>query len=202
MQFCTRVNVYALCEYKIWWDVFMDWELLVVDKSGARLRSTRIYPHRWMYWTIFAINVVLRFCWTLSFLPPHYLNKAGVLSKTFEGDISSILEPTIASAEIIRRTLWGFLRVEMEAIKVGREEPRLKGPWADDFNSNLDRDIELKVMSMEGVDPLRPPPTISGAVLASDMSMLSDIQILGELCLWATAFTSLGMIAAAHRVTL
>jgi hypothetical protein len=157
-----------------------------------------------MYWTIFAINVVLRFCWTLSFLPPHYLNKAGVLSKTFEGDISGVFFSTIASAEIIRRTLWGFLRVEMEAIKVGRKEPRLKGQWADDFNfnSNLDSDIEMKVMSMEGVDPLRPPPTISGAVLASDMSMLSDIQILGELCLWAIAFTSLGMIAAAHRVTL
>jgi hypothetical protein len=176
----------------------------VVDQSGVRLRSARIYPHRWMYWTTFAINVVLRFCWTLSFLPPHYLHKAGVLSKTFEGGISSVLEPTIASAEIIRGTLWGFLRVEMEAIKVGRKEPRLKGAWADDFNfnSNLDCDIELKVMSTKGVDPLQPPPTISGAVLASDMSMLSDIQILGELCLWATAFTSLGMIAAAHRVTL
>jgi hypothetical protein len=135
--------------YQIWWDVFMDWELLVVDGSRVRLRKTRIYSGRWIYWAIFGINFVLRFCWTLSFLPPHYLNRAGVLSATFEGDLSHILNPTIASAEIIRRTLWGFLRVELEAIKVGQKEPTLKGAWSDQFN---DKEIELKVMTMEDLE--------------------------------------------------
>jgi hypothetical protein len=82
----------------------MDWELLVVDQSGVRLRSAQICSHRWMHWTIFAINVVLRYCWTLSFLPPHYLNKAGVLSKTFEDDISGVFFSTIALAEIVSLT--------------------------------------------------------------------------------------------------
>jgi hypothetical protein len=82
----------------------MDWELLVVDQSGVRLRGARTHPHRWMCWTIFAINIVLRFCWTLSILPPHCLNKAGALSKTFEGDISGVFFSTIASAETVSLT--------------------------------------------------------------------------------------------------
>jgi hypothetical protein len=185
--------------YQIWWDVFMDWELLVVDRSGVRLRHTRIYSVRWMYWGIFVINFVLRFCWTLSFLPPHYLNRAGVLSATFEGDLSSILNPTIASAEIIRRTLWGFLRVELEAIKVGRKEPRLKGAWSD---TSQDSDIELKVMAMEGMElDAKISPMVAGWIYG-DMYKLNDLHILGELCIYATVFTSLGMLAAAHRVTL
>lgn len=183
--------------YQIWWDVFMDWELIVVDGSRVRLRKTRLYSVKWMYWTIFAINCVLRFCWTLSFLPPHYLNKAGVLSKTFEGDLSSILNPTIASAEIIRRTLWGFLRVELEAIKVGRKDSRLKGAWSDE-----PQEFELKDMATTGMQPFSQRVPTSAAWISSDMSPLSEIQILSELCIYATIFTGLGMLAAAHRVTM
>jgi hypothetical protein len=172
--------------YQIWWDVFMDWELFVIDNGSVRLRKTRIYPYVWMYWIIFGINFVLRFCWTLSFLPPHYLNQAGVLSQTFEGDISAILNPTIASAEIIRRTLWGFLRVELEAIKVARKEPQLKGTWVDE----LDGDIELRLMAMDGADPLGQPP-----------DSVNELHLLGELSMYATVFTSLGLLAAAHRIT-
>jgi hypothetical protein len=123
-----------------------------------------------------------------------------VLSETFEGDLSSILNPTIASAEIIRRTLWGFLRVELEAIKVARKEPRLKGTWSD---TSQDQDIELKVMAVEGMelDAQIIPPMAAGWI-NGDMYKLNDLHILGELCIYATAFTSLGMLAAAHRVTL
>lgn len=172
--------------YQIWWDVFMDWELFEINSGSLRLRKTRIYQRRWIYWAIFVVNVVLRFCWTLSFLPPHYLNRAGVLSDTFEGDLTAILNPTIASAEIVRRTLWGFLRVELEAIKVARKEPHLKGAWVDE----LDGDIELKMIAMDGANPIGQVP-----------AEVNDLQLLGELSVYATIFTSLGMLAAAHRVT-
>jgi hypothetical protein len=192
--------------YQVWWDVFMDWELLVVDQSGIRLRSTRIYRSRFMYWTIFCINFVLRFCWTLSFLPPHYLNRAGVLSNSFEGDLSHVLGPMIASAEIVRRTLWGLLRLEQEAIKVAERDPRLRGAyWTNEMNIRdaAKSEVELEPMKLrQGLQPLKQPmATKYGVWLSSDMSMLSDLQILGELCLWATAFTALGMMAAAHRMT-
>ena len=202
--------------YQVWWDVFMDWELIQIKGSGKiQLRATRIYQYKWMYWVIFCINFVLRFCWTLSFLPPHYLNKAGVLSATFEGDISTVLSPMIASAEIIRRTLWGLLRLELEAIKVARKDERLQGTWVDEEYKLLScddggdeggmngDDIELQPMSMrEGLEPMKSTELVSSGVwLSSDMSMLSDLQIFGELCLYSTIFTGLGMVAAAHRMT-
>lgn len=232
--------------YQIWWDIFMDWALLEVVSwkevdvnlwgvytsvsipSGLRLRKTRIYTVSWMYWGILGVNVVLRFCWTLSFLPPHYLNRAGVLSETFEGDLSAILNPTIALAEIVRRILWGWLRVEWEAIKVARKEPRLKGAWRDyDANDNTtidsrgglysssqDRNLELKIMAMEGTfeDDVTShskstvkdmsSPFSRGFWIPRKMYDMTQVQILGELCIYATIFTCLGLMAAAHRETL
>jgi hypothetical protein len=190
--------------YQIWWDVMMDWELLVVEGKRVRLRKTRIYSVEWMYWTILVINVVLRFGWTLSFLPPHYLNRAGVLSNQFEGDLSHILNPTIASAEIIRRTLWGFLRIELEAIKVGRREPSLKGAWSD-----IDHVMEMKLqaMAIEGSKSTTTDrwddliPSSKTGWIPTEMYMMTDFQIMGELCLYSTAFTVLGLVAAAHRLT-
>lgn len=194
----------AATVYQIWWDVFMDWELLVVEGKKLRLRRTRIYSVEWMYWTILVVNIILRFCWTLTFLPPHYLNRAGVLSDQFEGDLSHILNPTIASAEIIRRTLWGFLRVELEAIKVGRQMPHLKGAWSD---ADSDKTMEMKDMTTEMAElpsdvqweeQLQPSKT---GWIIGEMYSMSEFQIIGELCLYATAFTALGLIAAAHRLT-
>ena len=233
--------------YQIWWDVFMDWELLVVTKwkdvsydltgnghhwihfsipLSLQLRKTRIYSVPWMYWSIFFTNIILRFCWTLSFLPPHYLNQAGVLSETFEGDLTAILNPTIASAEIVRRTLWGWLRVEWEAIKVARKEPRLKGAWRDydaenTFNSSgtggvndtgRHADLELKTMAVDNttattdeniIDSLAPSTnSLVGWWVPRRMYDMTEMQILGELCIYATIFTGLGLMAAAHRDTL
>jgi hypothetical protein len=231
--------------YQVWWDVFMDWELLditswkqlEIDVRGdgvyritlsfpvaARLRRTRIYSVAWMYWGIFGLNIVLRFCWTLSFLPPHYLNSAGVLSETFDGDLSAIFNPTIAAAEIIRRTLWGWLRVEWEAIKVARQEPRLKGAWrdVDGLSSNsadtsvrdrdtpeLDTTFESDFQVIGTHNCLTHERTVSvnwtfsrGWWIPRKMYDMTEIQILGELCIYATIFTGLGLVAAAHRETL
>ena len=224
--------------YQIWWDVFMDWKLLRVTRwksvdievferiisisipTSLQLRKTRIYSVSWIYWSIFSINIVLRFCWTLSFLPPHYLNRAGVLSETFDGDLSAILNPIIASAEIVRRTLWGWLRVECEAIKVARKEPRLKGAWtdhcedekdSDGSNSNSNSNLEFKIMAVKDntfLDNRRKSSTSSSSSLFSkglwipkNMYEMTEIQILGELCIYATIFTGLGLLAAAHRDT-
>jgi hypothetical protein len=228
--------------YQVWWDVFMDWELLVITKwkrieidvrgdgvyriavslpFAAQLRRTRIYSVPWMYWGIFVLNIILRFCWTLSFLPPHYLNRAGVLSETFDGDLSAIFNPTIASAEIIRRTLWGWLRVEWEAIKVARQEPRLKGAWRDVDNLGFDVQVresdvpELEKCSESDFEVMGPHDSLADEKIASvtlpnsrgwwlpmKMYEMTEIQIMGELCIYATVFTVLGLIAAAHRETL
>ena len=232
--------------YQIWWDVFMDWDLLRVGRwstipikiskrrtlnlyipTSLHLRKNRIYSVSWMYWSIFGINIILRFCWTLSFLPPHYLNRAGVLSETFDGGVSMVLNPTIASAEIVRRMIWGWIRVENEAIIVARREPRLKGAWSDHYDENnnnnynkynnntiSESDPDFKVMTINDNlsddsenELISPPSSSSSSPLSKGLWMprkmydMTEIQILGELCVYATIFTALGLIAAAHRET-
>ena len=118
------------------------------------------------------------------------------MSDNFDGDITAILNPTIASAEIIRRTLWGFLRVELEAIKVARKEPQLRGAWEDE---NPDSGIPLKSMSLKDEDPLE--STVLPTIGWNTFDTTKDLRLLGELALYATAFTALGLLAAAHRIT-
>merc|ERR1712071_311875 len=83
------------------------------NKSGIsslfpsyQLRSNRLYTNKSLYYVIFGINLLLRFCWTLSFLPPQYISKAGVILDAFGPDFETFISPVLATAEIIRRTLW------------------------------------------------------------------------------------------------
>ena len=106
----------------------------------------------------------------------------------------------IASAEIIRRTLWGLIRLELQAIKVSRTDPDLQGSWSHESTS--EDGLEMQPMSMDGMEPATKHETTLGVWVSSDMSMLNDLQILGELSFYAIAFSGLGMVAAAHRITL
>jgi hypothetical protein len=209
-------NVWLACFvvatlYQVWWDVFMDWGLLVRHKhnhnsssifGGAwlcawHLRSERLYSRRWVYWTIAWVNLVLRFCWTLSFLPPRYLNAAGVLTEMFSGDLNMVLGSTIATAEIIRRMLWGLLRFEWEAIKETRDDVETSAALE---GAEDDRGLEMTPMKM-GDEGSTPSSLIPRKPFSSDMSSMNDIQVLGELGLYAGIFCLSGMVVAAHRGT-
>jgi hypothetical protein len=183
--------------YQVWWDVFMDWELLHVKSGKVALRSKRLYPYKTVYWTIMVINFLLRFCWTLSFMPQRYLTKAGVLQNVFVGDVSKIIGPAIASAEIIRRTLWGFLRFELEAIKSCSQEDTVKMQ----LQRCSDRvEEEEEGMELHDMTPMK-RAAIAPFDLPTDMSANTDLAIVRELVIWATIFCSGGMLAAAHRQT-
>lgn len=151
------------------------------------------------------MNVVLRFCWTLSFLPPRYLNPAGVLQEGFEGNFEFFLGPTIASAEIIRRTLWGLLRFEWEAVKdmSDEEDEYDRKPYEKESDHPRPvRDLELKPMELStGDEDSSPMKPFGPQRLTSDMSTMNNAQILGELSLYATTFALIGALAAAHRGT-
>lgn len=179
-----------------WYDVFMDWGLLVRNPrtGGWQLRSKRLYPYKSMYWGLAVINLLLRFCWTLSFVPMRYLSAAGVLTDNFSvASWSSILAPTIASAEIIRRTLWGLLRVEWEAIKVQGEQ---------ESDETKEEGESLKMTPMSGGGSISLRRRFGIPLFTSDMSSMNNVQILTELGLYTTVFAVLGLIAAAHRETL
>eukprot|EP00986_Skeletonema_menzelii_P015709 scaffold12474_cov153-Skeletonema_menzelii.AAC.1 len=79
------------------------------------------------------------------------------------------------------------------------EETDMK-PMAISSSSSSDRDggIRLGFFTSNNGNHR---PRISLATL-SDMSNLNGIQILSELCAWATIFSGIAIIAAAHREVL
>ena len=89
--------------YSFSWDVFMDWGL--GQRKYGFLAQRLMYPKRSMYYAIIAIDLVLRFAWVLTLLPPQSGAKFA---------LPAYLTLVSMMLEIFRRTLWGFLRLENE----------------------------------------------------------------------------------------
>jgi hypothetical protein len=191
--------------------IFMDWNLIERRNARWQLRQRRAYKSSAFYWATCCVNVVLRFCWTLTFLPPRYLDATGTLRQSLGNDlyVNFILTPLIASAEIVRRTLWGWIRLEWEAVK---------NQIQDEGDSSVLRQgldepsLELTPMKLgsdehrSGIAPsgsrLAPWSTSSRlATVGTDMAELKEGQILGELGVWASCFALLGTLAVANRET-
>jgi len=102
--------------------------------------------------------------------------------------------------------MWGLLRVEWEAIKVRGEREHRK---LTDVDEDGREGFEMTPMQMTGgvgeIAPRGSMPLVERIrrlKCTSDMSRMSKVQILGELCLYTTAFAVVGLVAAAHRETL
>lgn len=89
--------------YSFTWDVIMDWGL--GQPKFAFLGPRLMYPHRWCYYAVMVVDVVLRFMWVLTLIPPQSGAK-------FE--IPQYLTAVSMGMELLRRTLWGFFRLENE----------------------------------------------------------------------------------------
>merc|ERR1719491_2936105 len=99
---------------------------------------------------------------------------------------------TLAVAEIVRRTLWAFLRLEFEALTVVQKETQQhpkqqqqKKQWCKDGmdGSMLEMEDDLEPMSIDSSYK----SSSKKVVLWNDMSTLSDVHVLWELCFYATA---------------
>jgi hypothetical protein len=83
----------------------------------------RMYKSDELYWGIFMLNFAFRFLWILSFIPAkHFSPSSGVMVNSFSSDVQRYVGPIIAGGEIIRRCMWGILRVELESIKLHNNE--------------------------------------------------------------------------------
>lgn len=69
------------------------------------LSQRLMYPRKAMYYGIICIDLVLRFAWVLTLIPPQSGAKFAV--PAYLSFLSMMLE-------IFRRTIWGFLRLENE----------------------------------------------------------------------------------------
>ena len=195
--------------YQIIWDIFMDWEIFVWAKDGSyfELREKRLYPWKSMYYIILAMNIILRFGWILNFIPLRYLSQAtGQIEYTFSADFASFASPFLACAEIIRRTMWGFIRFELEALKTIDKDINSKDSKLEQFGHSDDGDgIEMKPMSIASSvnnTKVMSFKSFSSVTFRNDMSTANDVQVLWELCAYATIFMATAAIAAIHRQVL
>jgi len=85
------------------WDVYMDWGLARSEKRPL-LRDKLLCKRVFVYYAIIAGDIILRLFWVLSLM--NYL----WMPSTYWGIISSIVE-------VLRRGVWGWFRVELEALE-------------------------------------------------------------------------------------
>ena len=87
-----------------------------------QLRPKRLYKNNHFYWRIFFVNAMLRLTWMLCFIPAYRLSSSSEKQATFSSDVNSYIGVLLPVAEIVRRCYWGFLKVEMETIKMMDED--------------------------------------------------------------------------------
>jgi len=91
-------SVYSSC-----WDVFVDWGLGRVEHKGLGPRL--MFPHVQWYYIAIVVDVCLRFLWVSSLVPP---------DSGAQFALPNYLTAAVMALEILRRTVWGFLRLENE----------------------------------------------------------------------------------------
>lgn len=197
--------------YQVGWDVFMDWGLLEWNYVSGwfTLRSSRLYKQRWVYYLIFGINFALRFVGMITLIPPVHLSRTtGLIVNTFP-DFGLFVGSLAACAEIFRRAVWAVLRLEWEVIKTRKGSENQGSPT----HARFDEPAQVEMAGLHDSSDMKPMPirsSIRGLWVNiplkpfrwNDMSELNDIQILSELCVWATIFSGIAIIAAAHREVL
>lgn len=142
------------------WDLTMDWGIICYATStsqnslfGLTIRSTKLLGPFWLYALIMSVNLLLRFAWATSLLPddPN-------ANFSFYSIIVSHIGPLVAAGEILRRMVWGFLRLELEQLEVlGLPLP---------VNSNKDQDYE----KMDIVDNKK-----SSSILNNENVMINSV---------------------------
>lgn len=93
-------SVYALI-----WDICMDFGLVQGGRINGSLRETLLFPSPYIYYGLMAFDFVFRILWVF----PAF--------KLIPNDMAPLVQSlTLAVAEVIRRFVWNFFRVEYEQV--------------------------------------------------------------------------------------
>ncbi|CAB1117872.1 unnamed protein product [Ectocarpus sp. CCAP 1310/34] len=125
--------------YTFSWDVLQDWGL--GHPMYGFLRKKRLFPRSSVYYAAVVLDLVLRFNWLYSLIPPGHNPLPFMHSST----LPVVITTNVIVCEFLRRTMWGFFRVENEHLNntegyrstdhvplhfttpTAREKPRKKG---------------------------------------------------------------------------
>jgi hypothetical protein len=158
--------------------------------SAVFLRQHLMYPSYGTYYVCIVLDLVLRFLWVVSLLPPGF----------FGDFVGPQLNFCLASLEIVRRAMWGIFRLEYEHLKfvkkgtVGFNEQRRPSRVADmstiyeydNEEDNLDDVKSFKSLSKPG--GVRKSSSSGGlngmngvgvGEVDGDLEMLMDLDLFG-----------------------
>lgn len=88
--------------YSAVWDVCMDWSLMQPSSDNYLLRDVLIYKRKVIYYFAIIFDVILRFQWVVYVFTPYKISH------------SALTAFFVAMAELIRRFVWLFFRMENE----------------------------------------------------------------------------------------
>ena len=184
--------------------------------SQIQLRSRRLYKSESFYWRILLYNVVFRFAWMLCYIPAYRLSPSGREHvTTFSSDTNSYVGVLLPVAEILRRTVWGFLLLENKTIQMQEEDPNYAVVHRSNSRSSLDVLEPVEEHGDPDVSKNRHLPNWLGATqhlplsdgttpltfwqrVSSSLIISDDLRcklFVAELTLWAVAFVGLGLWA-------
>jgi hypothetical protein len=84
------------------WDIVMDWSLFQFDSKHFLLRDEIAFKNVYFYYSAMVIDILLRFQWVFYVLFPRQIQQSAITSFC------------IAVAEVVRRFIWIFFRMENE----------------------------------------------------------------------------------------
>lgn len=88
--------------YSSFWDVCMDWSLMQISSENYLLRDVLIYKRKLLYYFAIIFDILLRFQWVVYVFTPYKISH------------SPITAFSVALAELLRRFVWMFFRMENE----------------------------------------------------------------------------------------
>lgn len=112
---CRLLAVCVNTLYSFYWDIVYDWDLGRRDAAHPFLRNSLLFEKPMYYYAAMAINLMLRCTWSIKLSTHINLNpdvKYDALLLGYFVLIRALSLLLLEGLEVIRRTIWIFLRVE------------------------------------------------------------------------------------------
>ena len=167
------------------------------------LRPRRLYKSESFYWRILLYNCVFRAAWMLCYIPSYHLD-----GRSFKSDTHNYMGVLLPVIEILRRTFWGFLLLEVKTIHMTDENPSYApvetipdDEEEDDMERNSSKHGSRALtswLSGSGSQHEGAPGRCGEVSEACFMHLGDDMKhrlFFAELTVWALAFVGLGLWA-------
>jgi hypothetical protein len=166
----------------------------------VQLRPRRLYKSEAFYWRIFAYNTIFRAAWMLCYIPSYHLD-----GRRYKSDTHNYLGVILPVIEILRRTFWGFLLLEVKTMKMTDNEPYriasqeeqallLSGSLSRSSKHGASKGLPMWLGNQQQLQ--HDPATISKQCFAFELDdEMRHTLFIAELTLWAVAFIGFGLWA-------